>query len=116
MRCREQHLARGHVMAAAKGAELCKAKSQRQSGALTSWTQLSWVGDEGSGSCWCSEGLYIIAREETCFLAHDAFTPSIRVPPCDIDEGTRLKGELVVLLSCVRVDGQHFIQVALRDT
>lgn len=55
----------------------------------------------------CSERLHVIAREETCFLAHDAFTPSIRVPPCDIDEGPRLKGELVVLLPCVRIESHH---------
>lgn len=90
-----------------KRAELCKAKSQRQSGALASCTGLSWMGNEGSGSSWCSEGLHVIAREETCLLAQDAFTPSIRVPPCDVDEGPRLEGELVVLLPCVRVEGQH---------
>lgn len=97
MGCRQQHLAWGHGVAAAKGLscakqQLCKAKSQRQS---------------GSGSSWCSEGLHVIAREETCLLAQDAFTPSIRVPPCDIDEGPRLEGKLVVLLPCVRVEGQH---------
>lgn len=54
-----------------------------------------------------SEGLHVIAGEETSFLAHDTLAPAVRVAPCDEEEGAGLEGELVVLLLRVGVEGHH---------
>lgn len=69
--------------------------------------ELIQVGMIPGGNAGGSQGLHVIAREESRFLAHDTLAPAVRVAPGDEEEGTGLEGELVVLLLRVGVQGHH---------
>merc|ERR1719266_2775739 len=59
--------------------------------------------------------LHVVAREKARDSVHHSLPPSIVVFLQNIDSLALLKGELIFLVRIVVIDGDHLVQVVLRN-
>ena len=77
-----------------------------------------WAVTDRSGAwslCVVHDGLDVVAGEQAGGAVHDALVPAVVVLLDDVDDGTLLEGQLVLLITSVVVDPHHWTREMERE-